>query len=278
MSLAVFGAVMAAALLHAFWNALIKVGGNKVTAMLMLSLGNAAIGAAYAAFRPLPPADIWPWLLVSGLIHTAYQFCLAQAYEHGDLSRVYPISRGTAPLIVLIAGGFFLPDELAPAEAAGIVILGAGIIAMARGVTRDGESARLLPYALGAALATAAYSIVDGSGARLLGDAPTYVAWTLVVGVIFFLPVAFLMRGREVLRAGPRGYGLGLLGGAASFAAYSIAVWAMTQAPIALVTALRETSILFAVLIGWLIFKERMSRRKALAAVLIVGGVALTRL
>ncbi|KKL65862.1 hypothetical protein LCGC14_2150760, partial [marine sediment metagenome] len=119
---------------------------------------------------------------------------------------------------------------------------------------------------------------LDGSGARLLGDGPTYVAWSLILGVAFFVPVALMLRGRAVLDAGMRGYGIGALGGAASFVAYSIAVWAMTQAPIALVTALRETSILFAVLIGWLVFKDKMNRRKIIASALILGGVVLTRI
>lgn len=278
MSLAVLLAVLGAALLHASWNALIKTGGDKQTGMLMLTLGHAAIGAMVVVLRPLPAPEVWPWLVASGLIHMAYQLLLAYAYEHGDLSRVYPIARGTAPLIVTLVGAVALADAVSPTEYLGIFVLGLGIMAMARGVFSSGESRRMVPFALGAAVATAGYSLVDGSGARLSGDAVAYVGWLLILSAVFYVPVIVALRGPRVLSATPRGWGLGLLASATSYTAYAVVVWAMTQAPIALVTALRETSILFAVLIGWALFGEPMGRGKALAAGLIVAGVVLTRL
>lgn len=278
MSLAVLLAVLGAALLHAGWNALIKTGGDKQTGMLMLTLGHAVIGAVVVALRPVPAPEVWPWLAASGLIHMAYQLFLAYAYEHGDLSRVYPIARGTAPLIVTLVGAVALADAVSATEYLGILVLGLGIMAMARGVVSSGESRRMVPFALGAALATAGYSLVDGTGARLSGDAVAYVGWLLILSAVFYLPVIFVLRGPRVLAATPRGWGLGLAASAASYTAYAVVVWAMTQAPIALVTALRETSILFAVLIGWALFGEPMGRGKAVAAGLIVAGVVLTRL
>ncbi|TYB81007.1 EamA family transporter [Maritimibacter fusiformis] len=278
MSLGILLAVLGAAFLHAGWNALIKTGGDKQTGMLMLTLGHAAIGAVGVALRPLPAPEVWPWLIGSGLIHMAYQLFLAYAYEHGDLSRVYPIARGTAPLIVTLVGAVVLADTVSVTEYIGIFVLGLGIMAMARGVFSSGESRRMLPFALGAAVATAGYSLVDGSGARLSGDAVAYVGWLLILSAVFYVPVILALRGRRVLRATPRGWGLGLAASAASYTAYAVVVWAMTQAPIALVTALRETSILFAVLIGWVLFGEPMGRGKLVAAGLVVSGVILTRL
>ena len=278
MSFSVFLWVLGAALLHALWNALVKTGGSKITAMLLVSGGDGLIGLAVALSRPLPSAEIWPWIVASGLIRTAYLLFLTYAYEQGDLSRVYPIARGAAPLIVLIVGAFALSDVVTVTETLGIVVLGAGILLMAQGVLTNGESRRLVPFALGSAVATAAYSLVDGTGARLMGDPVAFVGWALFVTSLIFAPVAIGTRGVGVLRAGGRTWLFGLLGAAASYLAYSIAVWAMTQAPIALVTALRETSILFAVLIGWLMFGERLGWGKALAALLIVGGVVLTRM
>jgi drug/metabolite transporter (DMT)-like permease len=278
MSLPVLLAVLAAALLHAGWNALIKTGGDKQTGMLMLTLGNAAIGAVVVALRPLPIPEAWPWIVGSALIHTTYQLFLAYAYEHGDLSRVYPIARGTAPLIVTIVGAFALADAVTATEYFGIFVLGLGIMTMARGVFSSGESRRMLPFALGAAVTTAGYSLVDGTGARVSGDAFAYVGWLLILAAVFYVPLILVLRGRRVLRATPRGWGLGLVAAAASYIAYAVVVWAMTQAPIALVTALRETSILFAVLIGWALFGEKMNRGKLLAAGLVVSGVVLTRL
>lgn len=278
MSLSVLLTVLGAAFLHASWNAVIKTGGDKQAGMLMLTLGHALIGFVVVLFRPFPDAAAWPWLLGSGAIHMAYQLLLAQAYEHGDLSRVYPIARGGAPLIVAFVGGFVLADEVTAMEYAGIVLLGAGIIGMARGVFTSGESRRMLPFALGSAVATAGYSLVDGIGARISGDPVGYVGWLMMLSAAFYTPVALAWRGRRLLAVPPRGMALGFVAATASYAAYAIVVWAMTVAPIALVTALRETSILFAVLIGWLAFGDRMTRGKTIAAVLIVLGVVLTRL
>jgi drug/metabolite transporter (DMT)-like permease len=278
MSFAVFLAVMLAAVLHAGWNAVVKTGLSKQTSMFLLAVGHAAIGLALVPFFPLPPAQVWPWLLGSGLIHMAYQLFLAFAYEQGDLSRVYPISRGAAPLIVLVIGLLALADPMSATEIAGIVVLGGGIALMARGVFRNGESRRLLPFALGAACATAGYTLTDGMGARVWGEPLAYVSWLMILSAIFYTPAVVALRGRAVLRADRRAWAVGMAAAAASFLAYAIAVWAMTRAPIPLVGALRETSILFAVLIGWLLFGERMDRGKLLAALFIVAGVALTRL
>ena len=278
MSLGLFLAVMLAALLHAGWNAAIKTGANKQTAMLVMTVWQAALGLALVIWQPWPRAEVWPWILASGLIHTAYQLFLAYAYEQGDLSRVYPLARGAAPLIVLVVSVAFLPDTVAPAEFAGIGLLGCGIVLMARGVFTDGESRRLVPFALGSACATAAYSVTDGLGARVSGAPVIYVGWLLFVAAVFYVPVVLALRGRGTVVAAPAVWGKGAIAAALSLAAYAIAVWAMTEAPIALVTALRETSILFAVLIGWWWFGERMTRGKITASVLIVSGVALTRL
>ncbi len=278
MSLSVFLAVLFAAALHAGWNALIKTGVSKLASMLILTLVQGGIGAAIAAARPLPGGEVWPWLAASGLLHAAYKLFLSFAYEHGDLSRVYPIARGSAPLLVLAASPIVLADRLAPMEIGGIIALGAGILMMSRGVFRFGESARLIPFALASAAATAGYSLVDGMGARVAGDAVTFVAWLFVLDAALFTPAALAFRGTAILRAGLRDWGLGALAALASYGAYAIAVWAMTRAPVALVAGLRETSILFAVLIGWLAFSDRMDRGKAAAVALIVGGVVLTRL
>jgi len=277
MSFAVFAAVLFAALLHASWNAVVKTGASKITGMVIVALGSGVIGALVVVGRPMPALGIWPWLVASGLIRTAYMLFLSYAYEQGDLSRVYPIARGAAPLFVLLAGAFLLADVISARELTGILVLGAGILLMARGAFSNGESRRLVWFALGSALATAAYSIVDWIGARLSGDPVTFVSWALLRTAVFFVPVALVRHGGGVMRATGRVWGMGAVASVSAFVAYGIVVWAMTQAPIALVTALRETSILFAVMIGWWFFGERMDRGKMVAAGLIVGGVVLTR-
>ncbi len=278
MSLTVLLAVLLAAFLHAGWNALVKAGGNKMTNMLLLTLVQGALGALIAASKPLPQGEVWWWLLASGVAHSAYKLFLAYAYEQGDLSRVYPIARGAAPMMVAVVGFFLLPDEVRLVEYLGILVIGIGILAMAHGVFTNGESRRLLPFALGSALATASYSVIDGMGARLAGDAALFVAWMFLLDAVGFTFAALTLKGRGVLRATAREWRISAAAAVASYAAYAIAVWAMTRAPIALVTSMRETSILFAVLIGWLVFGERLHKGKVIAALLIVSGVAVTRL
>ena len=175
---------------------------------------------------------------------------LAFAYEQGDLSRVYPIARGAAPLIVLAVSTLFLAAPLATAEVVGIIVLGLGIVLMGRGAFLSGESRRLVPLALGSAAATAGYSIVDGMGARVAGDAILYVGWLFALDAALFLPVILVIRGRAVFRVSRAGWTLGAFSAAASYGAY---------------------------MIGWLVFGDRLDRLKAGAAALIVSGVAATR-
>lgn len=278
MSMGVLLAVLGAALLHATWNALIKVGASRVGAMVIMSIGEVVIGLPIALALPMIAPAAWPWVLAAGCTHFAYKFFLTYAYDRGDLSRVYPIARGAAPMVVALAGAFILPDAVSAGQYGGIALLGLGILLMARGVFTGGEERRLLPFALGSAAATATYTLIDGLGARLSGDAVAYVAWVFVVDGLVFSLGMIALRGREIVPRGGRAWAQGFSASAASYGAYAVSIWAMTVAPIAVVAALRETSILFAVLIGWLAFGERMDRMKALAAVLIVCGVILTRL
>ncbi|MBT8416111.1 MAG: EamA family transporter [Silicimonas sp.] len=278
MSLTVFLAVLGAALLHAGWNAVIRVGAEKVRTMMVMTVVQSGLGVAIALGLGVPGSAVWPWLLASGVFHAGYKVFLAFAYEQGDLSRVYPIARGAAPLAVLAISAAFLNEGLRGQEVAAVLVLGLGILVMGQGAFASGESRRLVPLALASAAMTAGYSLVDGIGARVAGDALLFVGWLFLMDAVFFVPAILILRGRGVTRADRRTWALGAAAAILSFAAYAVAVWAMTKAPIALVTALRETSILFAVLIGWLIFGERMDRTKAVAAGLILAGVVLTRM
>ena len=259
MTLAVFLSVLAAAFLHAAWNAAIRSGGDKLQAMFRFTICQGSFGLVLIFFVPWPEAHVWPWILASSVIHLAYQMFLGYAYQEGDLSRVYPIARGSAPMIVLA------------------ITLAFALEAMARGVFFSGESRRMLPFALGSACATAGYTLVDGLGARVMGDATGYVAWILLGSAVLYTPLALVLQPGVMARTSLKTWGVSYLAGVASFVAYAIVVWGMTQAPIALVAALRETSILFAVLIGWLAFGEKMDRGKAIAALMIVAGVVLIR-
>ena len=277
MTVLVFCAVLIAALLHAGWNALVKNGNNKQTAMLILTLAHAFFGLCLIPFLPMPQGEVWIWLLASGFTHMFYQLFLGFAYERGDLSRVYPIARGGAPMIVLTVSVLFGVDTLRGFDFLGILVLGLGILLMARGVFNSDEDHKLIFLAVGSACATACYSLIDGLGARVMGDALAYVSWLLIFSAIFYTPVIFFLRGRSVLPQNSSQISVGLLTGFASFVAYAIVVWAMTQAPIALVTALRGSSILFAMIFGWFFFREQMDLSKVLAGIMIVIGIILTR-
>ncbi len=278
MTTIVLLAVLGSAFLHALWNSLVKSGTSRMGAMVILSVSEVPIGLAVALFRAPPTWDVAPWIAASGCAHFCYKFFLTYAYEHGDLSRVYPIARGSAPMVVAVVSALYLSDVMTPHEYAGIAILGAGILLMAQGVFAQGENRRLIPFALGSAAATASYTLIDGQGARVAGDAIAYVAWVFVVDGLGFATAILAWKGSAVLPRQAKPWITGIVAGVASYGAYGISVWAMMLAPIALVAALRETSILFAVLIGWLVFGERMTKGKALAALVILAGVMVTRL
>lgn len=277
MSISVLLAVLGSAFLHALWNSLVKVGTSRLGAMVALTICGVPIGLVIALLRPWPAPEVLPWLGASVVAHFFYMFFLSSAYERGDLSRVYPIARGTAPLLVALASGALLGDALSGHQFAGVVVLALGILMMAQGVFTSNENRRLIPFALGSALATACYTLTDGQGARVAGDAVAFVAWTLTLNGLTFAPIMVIFRGPQILPRQRRVWIVGAFAALASYVAYAVSVWAMTVAPIALVAALRETSILFAVLIGWMVFGEAMTRGKALAALVIVAGVVLTR-
>ncbi len=180
MTMGVLLAVLGAAFLHATWNALIKLGTSKLGTMVILSVVEIPIGLGIAAVSPAMNLAAAPWAIAAGCTHFAYKFFLTFAYERGDLSRVYPIARGTAPMVVAVVGAFILPDAIATKQYLAIALLGGGILLMARGVFSQGENRKMLPFALGSACATATYTMIDGMGGRISGAAGTYVAWVFV--------------------------------------------------------------------------------------------------
>ena len=278
MTAFVFVAVLIAALLHACWNAIIKFGDDKLQGMVLLSVAHGLIGLMLIAIFPIPSKESW-WLLAgSVLFHLMYKTFLTFAYMRGDLSRVYPIARGTAPMIVLVISLIALSDVVLASQIFGIVLVGLGITLMAWGVFAHGEERALVPYALLAAVGTAGYSLFDGLGARVSGSVSGYIGWLFFLDAFLFTVGGVAIKGHAVLPKSVKIWMLGLIAGVCSVAAYWIAVWAMTLAPIALVTALREVSVLFAVLIGVLFFKDKAMVSKIFAGLVIVAGVIAIRL
>lgn len=277
MTTPVFLAVLAGALMHASWNALVKVGLDRLLSISLIQAACAAIALAAVAFVPLPQRDAWLWLAGSAVLHIGYNVFLARAYRVGDLGQIYPIARGCAPLLVTLISIFALSEHPSWLGYLGIAVLVMGILCMA---FRGGKGPRLERATLINALTTSAfiagYTLADGSGARVNGNTISYVIWLFLLDGFGMLLVLLAMRGVRVLPDLARHWRVGLIGGALSIGAYGITIWAMTQAPIALVAALRETSVLFAIAIGVVWLKEPLRRERLLAAGLILGGVILT--
>jgi drug/metabolite transporter (DMT)-like permease len=274
MSLAVFLAVLFAAALHAGWNAVVKLGLDRFSSILFLGLAQGGIALLLLPFFGLPPRAAWPWVLAGSALHSGYKLALIRAYGHGDLSQIYPLSRGTAPLIVAVAGALFLGEKMDLARTAAVVAVAAGIMLMAG---RGGLGRAGLGWALATASFTAAYTLADGVGARIAGSASAFILTMIVLDGAIMLAFGLAARGRSGIAALLPAWRPGVAAGAMSLGSYWIAVWAFTQAPLAMVAALRETSVLFAMLIAAFWLGERPMGRRWAAAGLILAGVVLMR-
>ena len=280
MSGIVFAAVLLAALLHATWNALLKGGADKDVSMAAIVIGHVPLAILALPLVPLPAIEALPWLVAGVLLHLGYQLFLIAGYRIGDLTQVYPIARGVAPLIVALVSTTVLGVVLGRAELVAVGLIAIGIVSLAL-VGREDRAWN--PRAVGFALATgcfiAAYSIVDGLGARVAGSALSYWVWAALGNAGLFTLWTMVVRPGVLSRTLDRPVMIvGIVGGSASFIAYALVVWAFTSAPIALVTALRETSIVFALLIGVGVLGERLSLGKVAATAMTVLGVVLLRL
>lgn len=280
MTLTTFLAVMAAAAMHAGWNAFVKVRLEPLLAMTMVSLGAGVLALPALALTGFPRIEAWPWLVASLLFHLGYYICLAEAYRRAEMSQIYPLARGSAPLLTTAAGMTLFGEVLAPLQLAAIATLGLGIMLISILGRRRGS--RFDPVALGfaalAAVMIAGYTLVDGFGARAAADPHAYSAGLFVIDALPLTIYVALRRGREAWSAMRPFWLQGAAGGGLALGAYWIAIWAMTVAPIPLVAALRESSVLFAAAIAYLWLKEPLQPSRLLACGLIVISLVLMRL
>jgi drug/metabolite transporter (DMT)-like permease len=272
-------AVIAAAAMHAGWNVLVKLKLDRFLSMFLINSFMAMMGLVMLAVFPWPAAASIPYAVVSGVLHLGYNLFLVRSYRTGDLSQVYPIARGTAPLLTLLVTWFAVHERIALAGAAGIGVLVAGIWLVSLGgrgrLRLDGMT---LFFALGTSVFIAAYSVVDGLGGRASGSPSAYAALLFVLDGVFLAVIAFVSRGPAILRDVAPYWVSGLMGALLSGGAYWIVIWAMTEAPIAAVAALRETSIFFVVLLSVRVLKETVTLIRIGGALLIVAGAVLLRL
>jgi drug/metabolite transporter (DMT)-like permease len=277
---AVFLAVLFAAVCHAGWNALIKVGLDPLSTTTLIALGSAVVALVGLPFAGMPALAAWPWIAASTVIHLFYFAALVEAYRTGDLGHVYPIARGSAPLMTAAASAVFVGERLSLLSWSGIMLLAAGVLLLSARGSREltHVDKRAVGFALLTALTICAYSVVDGLGARASHNSLSYVLW-LFVGIALVLPPYALWRdGRDVIPAMQRYWLRGFAGGGLQVLSYGIAVWAMTIAPIAIVASLRETSVLFGAILAVTVLKEPLRAIRIVAALLILCGLVLLRL
>jgi drug/metabolite transporter (DMT)-like permease len=276
----VFLAVLFAAACHAGWNALIKVGLDPLSTTTLISLGAGLVALALAPLVGVSAWAAWPWLIASVIVHLCYFASLIESYRTGDLGQVYPIARGSAPLMTAAATTVFIGEKLSLVGWTGIFSLVAGVLLLsARGGRGLAEvDRRAIGFALFTALTICAYSVVDGIGARLSANPNAYSVWLFIGIAVVMLPYAIYRDGPDVIPAMRRFWRRGLAGGALQLLSYGIAIWAMTAAPIAIVATLRETSVLFGAVIAVVVLKEALRAARIVAACLIVCGLILIRL
>lgn len=275
----IFVAVLLAAVLHASWNALVKSGADKQSSVVAVMFGHVPPALLCFAFVPFPSADVWHLIVLSAGFHIAYPMALQKGYQTGDLGQVYPIARGTAPLIVTAVSVFALGAVFNGWEFLAVLLMIGGILSMGLAHRKLGPSSDQATFwAVLTGCFIAGYSIIDGMGARISQNPLGFFSASCLVSASIFFLRSLIWRRRNITDlAGPT-FKSFAIGGAASFTAYVIVVWAFTQAPIALVTALRETSMIVAVIIGVIFFGERFTRTKIFAVGVTLCGVALLKL
>lgn len=278
----VFTAVLFAAACHAGWNVAIKTGLDPLASTVLITTGAGIVSLALIPFVGLPPAPAWPWVIASVVIHLFYFIGLSEAYHTGDLGQVYPLARGSAPLMTAGATTLLLGERLTALGWTGIVTLAAGILLLSLRGGRGGEQRHLdrraIFFALFTALTICIYSVVNGVGGRTSGDPHPYTL-AMFVGNAAIMAIYFLARrGSAPVAPMIRRWPVGLFGGSLQLLSYGIVIWAMTKAPIAPVAALRETSVLFGAVLAFFLLKEPLKPARIAAAAMILCGLVLIRI
>jgi drug/metabolite transporter (DMT)-like permease len=271
-------AVLGAAILHASWNMLVKKSPDKLTGVMQVMIGSTLCGIGCIYFLPAIKPESYPFILGSGVIHVAYCLLMAFVYRTAHMSVTYPITRGAAPLITSMITIVVLGEFPGLPAIGAIICLSCGVLWLAwDGVRNEGLDRQSFIAALMMACVIASYTVVDGQGGRLSQSPFVYNGWRDIVTLTLLTPIAAMMRGKPMFREIPRGWKTAAIGGSAGFAAYGIVIWAMSYAPIALVAALRETSVLFGVLLATFVLKERFGRTRYAAVALVLAGLVIIR-
>jgi len=270
--------ILLAAILHAGWNALIKINGDRVAVMAFVTLCASLLSLLVLPFVTAPNPASWPLLALTILVHTGYHFFLPIAYDHGDLGQVYPIARGTAPILVTLGAILFAGEYINSTALIGVICLSVGVMAL---TLERPNGKRINPkavlFALFTGVSIATYTVIDGLGVRQAGSILGFAVWlTIGDGILTFL-IALIWKKHEIIRVARANLGTGFAGGAMQVGAYWIIIYALAVAPMGMVSALRETSVLFAALISTFLLKEGFSVWRFFSAGLVTAGLILSR-
>ncbi len=265
--------ILFAALLHASWNALLRGGADRLWSMTIMCIAVAGVCVPVGLWVGLPAKASWMYGLLSAVLHTGYNLFLVRSYKSGDLGQTYPIARGSSPLLITLAASLFAGEKIGMSTLLGILLVSCGIISLAFKGRKFAVPS--LPYALGTGCFIAAYSVTDGIGVRLSGEPIAYTVWMCALWGIFMPPVYIALRNAKSLFTARPGLATSAVGGWVSVLAYGIVIYAMTSAPMGAVSALRETSVLFAAVIGYFFLGETLTVRKVLACTVIAIGTII---
>ncbi|MCE2665526.1 MAG: DMT family transporter [Burkholderiales bacterium] len=269
--------VLFGALLHASWNALVKSSSDKTLDTALIHVLCSLLALPVCLYVGPPPAESWPYILGSLVVHVGYYFALAGAYRHGELGLTYPLMRGTAPMLVALTSFAFIGEDLTPLAWLGVACISGGVLLL--GITREWWTHRkAIVFALINAVLIAIYTVIDAKGARISGHVVQYICMLFVLDGWPFAILVFMQRKGQVWPYVRKRWPVASGGAFASIGSYAIALWAMTVAPVAMVAALRETSVFFAALIGAWFLKEVWTRQRIAGTVAILSGVAALRL
>ena len=274
MEIKVFIAVLIAALVHALWNGMVKVHKNKYIAVSAIVLGHVPLCLIVVLITPMPSMDSVPYIVASARIHQGYQWFLLSAYKVGDSTKVYPVARGTGPVVVTIIAITFLNTSLSNFELLGILLISLGIFSLAFKYRTSKKNKKGIYLAIWTGIFIGGYSLVDGTGARISGSPLSYMSWAFILNAMIFPFLLSFFNQRYILKKTLKDApNLFWIGGTASSVVYLIIVWAYTQAPIPLVSALRETSVILAILIGYILLKEKLTIYKIISILIIFFGI-----
>ena len=270
----VFFLVLFATVMHAFWNGMVKKHPDKVIAVSGIVFGHVPCSIAAIIFLPRPSVESIPYIILSVVIHQGYQWFLLRSYQIGDLTKVYPIARGSGPLVATIISILFLGLILDNLIILSILFICLGVMMFGIFDKPNKNNSKIIKYSLFTGFFIGLYSLVDGYGARVSLSAISYISWSFLINAFVFLTLLSFKNQKNLLKkVMNKGKQIFWIGGTLSYVIYVIVVWGFTKAPIPMVGALRETSIFFSIFIGYFFLKEKITLTKIFSIILIVSGV-----